>query len=232
VDIGTAEAAKRLGVHPSRVRQMLQAGDLRGRRVGGRWLVSSSDLARMEGRVRRSGRPLAPARAWGLLHLLDGGRINWLSPVARSQVRSILAHMSGSDADRWRAALRTRALVVPARAHPAAIARILRDPRVVQAGGQQAAQLGIDLVVVDQTPEVYVQDEDWPKFAAEFSLREQVADHNLVVRLPRAIWPFTGRSPFKAAVAADLLDAAEPRAVRAGASALNELAEQTLRANR
>jgi excisionase family DNA binding protein len=46
-----ADAAARLDVSPSRVRQRLRAGELPGERVGGRWHV---DRAALEGKTDRS----------------------------------------------------------------------------------------------------------------------------------------------------------------------------------
>ena len=87
MDIAVNDAAERLGVHPTRVRQLVRSGDLAGHRVGRVWLVDPQDVARLAGQKARAGRPMAPARAWGLLDLLEGGSALWLPPVGRSQVR-------------------------------------------------------------------------------------------------------------------------------------------------
>ena len=230
MDLGVNEAASRLGVHPSRVRQLLHAGDLGGRQISGVWLISANDVARRASRRSQPGRPLAPARAWGLLDLLDHGSAPWLSPVARSQVRQVLRGISGADADRWRAVLRARSEVHPSRAHPAALRRLLDTPGVRASGSIDVAGHGIDLVVVNALPEVYVTASEWPQLARSLHL---VTVHtgvpDVVVRVPRIPLAFAHRlSLGAAAVAADLMDSDEPRAVVAGAAKLNELSRQLL----
>jgi excisionase family DNA binding protein len=108
VEIDVAEAADRLGVHPSRVRVLLRRGELSGRRLGSRWLVAEEDVARLVVHGARGTRPPSPARAWGLLHLLQGRDPGWLSPVARSQLRARVRELAWADAARWRAMLRGR----------------------------------------------------------------------------------------------------------------------------
>ncbi|OPX11999.1 helix-turn-helix domain-containing protein [Mycobacterium sp. AT1] len=43
-DIGTAEAARRLGITPNGVRDLVRRGRLDVRRAGGRWLVSAASV--------------------------------------------------------------------------------------------------------------------------------------------------------------------------------------------
>ena len=226
MEIAVREAAAQLGIDVSRVRKLLRTGDLAGRQVGNMWLVESADVARLASNRALPGRPLAPCRAWGLLDLLGGGSAVWLSPVARSQVRQLLRGMVGQGADRWRAALRARNDVLRCQAHPAAVRRLLdRKQRLAfVAGPQEAAARGIDLVAVHALPEIYVPAAQWPKLARSLMAAEGVARPNLLVRLPRAGWPFSDDKVSAAALAADLLESAEPRAVAGGVAKLNELA--------
>jgi len=229
VDIVVQEAAVRLGVHPTRVRQLLRSGDLAGHRVGRAWLVNPQDVARLAGHKARVGRPMAPGRAWGLLDLLDGGSAPWLLPVGRSQVRHLLNEVNGADADRWRALLRSRSHVLRVRAHPGAIARLMAEPHVLAAGAAEAARRGADLVVMGEVPQLYVPAERWPGLVRALYLVEASPEPNLLVRVPRGVWPFEGHSgPGLAALAADLLESAEPRAVSAGVAMLNELSSRVV----
>lgn len=233
MDIAVKEAAERLGVHPTRVRQMLRSGALAGRRVGSMWLVDPEDVARLAGQKARAGRPLAPARAWGLLDLLDGGSAPWLPPVGRSQVRHLLSKLDGVDADRWRAGLRSRSDVRRVRAQPAALERLLVAPQVLAAGAAEAARMGVDLVGMGQVPEFYVPSGRWPELVRGLHLVEVSAEPNLLVRVPRGVWPFGRHSrPGVASLAADLLESAEPRAVRGGVAKLNELSARAVGARR
>lgn len=235
MEVNVAEAARRLGVNDSRVRQLLRAGELRGRRLGGSWLIPAEEVARRERSERRPGRPLAPKRAWGVLDLLDGGRAAWLSAPARSQVRRYLADLNGPSADGWRAALRGRSRVLDVAAHPAAIERLRRIDGVQQVGPIAVADRGFDVVdLAEPLPEFYVAAESWPELSRSLALRE-AADPNLRIRLPNEVWPFADPERLGHAVvgdavlAADLLDADEPRAVAAGAVRLDELLESWLR---
>ncbi|MBW9214727.1 excisionase family DNA-binding protein [Mumia sp. zg.B53] len=230
MEIGVSEAAERLGVGPSRVRQLLHAGDLEGRRVGRSWLVSAEDVARLQGRRRHPGRPLGPLRAWGALDLLDGGAAPWLSYAARSQVRSHLSRLSDADADRWRSMLRGRSRVLRIVAHPAAVPRLLAREDVQPAGAEEAARRGFDLVAFEgRVDEVYVPDKVWPAARSALALKEARPDesNNLLVRIPQRVWPFAEHAPVSdAALAADLLEAAEPRAISAGERQLSALLQE------
>lgn len=53
--IGTAEAARRLGVHPSRVRALIDAKRLKAMKLGREWLIDPKDLEAVK--VRKVGRP-------------------------------------------------------------------------------------------------------------------------------------------------------------------------------
>jgi excisionase family DNA binding protein len=217
VDLSVAEAASRLGVDRSRVEQLLRSGRLVGRRSGRLWLIDADALAAMSAHPRAAGRPMAPARAWGLLDLLDGGAAAWLPPVARSQVRALLRGLEEPDPDHWRGLLRARNDVRHVRVHPAALARLDAESSVLTAGAGLAAEAGIDLLAVGPMPEVYIQEQDWKPLAKALHAQVVPAGGNLIVRIPQGVWPFEGRDVVGAsALAADLLEAAEPRAVEAG----------------
>lgn len=70
------EVSKMLEVSERRVRQLIAAGDLRARQVGGRWLVDVASVPN----ARRRGRPMTPRAAWGLIESVEGRRAPWLSP--------------------------------------------------------------------------------------------------------------------------------------------------------
>lgn len=235
MEINVAEASRRLGVNDSRVRQLLRAGELRGRRLGNSWLIPAEEVARRERSQRRPGRPLAPKRAWAALDLLDGGRAAWLSDPARSQVRRYLAELDNPGPDGWRAALRGRSRVLDVVAHPAAIDRLRRADGVRLAGPAAVVGRGFDVVALaEPVPELYVAGAMWPDLSRSLALREG-ADPNLRVRLPHEVWPFAdagspgGVVASDAVLAADLLEADEPRAAAAGAARLDELLDAWLR---
>lgn len=223
MDIAVKDAAERLGLSESRIRQFLMAGELRGRRVGRAWLVDSDDVARLQGQRRRSGRPAGPKRAWAIVEMLSGGSAPWLSPSERSQVRSYIGRLDEPDADEWRSILRGRSELRPVRAHPAAVTRLRELDDVLSAGPAEAVRRGFDLVVVGEPrPEFYMPISAWDRVARRLALQPS-HDADLIIRHPLKVWPFQHGAVSDAIIAADLLDSAEPRAIRAGQSRLNQL---------
>jgi len=59
--IGTAEAAKRLGVTQSRVQKMIEAKRLKAIKVGREWLIDPKDLEAVKD--RKVGRPRKPRKS-------------------------------------------------------------------------------------------------------------------------------------------------------------------------
>lgn len=228
MDLAVADAARVLDVDESRVRRLLRDGVLTGRKLGGMWLVDGDEAALLAGRRAPSGRPFAPARAWGVLDVLDGGRAPWLDASSGSRVRAMVRDLAGSPPGRWRASLRSRSRSVRCFAHPAAVDRLRDAPGVVVAGPARAVAAGADLVVINDRPEVYVQADEWDGLAARFAIEEVSSSANLWVRVPRGVWPFGDDGQQQraglAVLAADLLDSPEPRSESAGVAALNGLA--------
>lgn len=223
MEIEVKEASRRLGINDSRVRQLLRAGDLRGRHVGNSWLILADDVARLERSDRRPGRPLAPKRAWAVIDLLESGGASWLSDSARSQVRNRLANLDEPGPNEWIALLRGRSRVVEVVGHPAALDR-LRQADGVRVAGAVGGR-GLDLVALaDPVLECYVAEERWAQLASSLALRESL-EPNVRMRIPREVWPFSefGDSVPSAALAADLLESPEPRSVSAGSERLNQL---------
>jgi hypothetical protein len=51
------EAARIAGVTPARLRQLIEAGQLRGKKIGNSWAIMAADLDSLVGRSREPGRP-------------------------------------------------------------------------------------------------------------------------------------------------------------------------------
>lgn len=216
--VSVAQAAEVLQLSPGRVQQLLRSGRLHGQRLGRDWLVDPDALAVLAQQQRPAGRPMAPARAWGLLDLLDGGSAPWLSSVARSQVRQQLRKLEQAPASRWRAALAGRNRVEKVWLHPAALAHLGEEASAaLVAGVARAVQAGADLVLSDSPAEVYVPSlKDWDRLARKWKARPEPREPNLVVRIPIGVWPFPDGDVGRAALAADLLESVDPRAEQAG----------------
>jgi len=227
-DFTVAEVASRLGVHVTRVHQLLDSGELTGRKVSGVWLIRSADVARYASREAAPGRPPGPMRAWGLLDMLAGGRAEWLTASARSQTRRQIALLQGADAPRWRKALRGRSELHRCLAHPSAIIRIDERPGVLATGIRPALERGFNMVALDEgLPTYYVSSDPWVDLSKSLAIQEASADFNLLILVPKVTWPFGERVP-DAVIAGDLLEEPEPRAVIAGVERLNQLAGSVL----
>lgn len=96
---------------------------------------------------------------------------------------------------------------------------------------EDAASRGFDVVALaNPIPEFYVEASHWPELSRSLALREG-ANPNLRIRVPKEVWPFVGDGALAPggvddavlALAADLLESMEPRAVAAGAARLAEL---------
>lgn len=214
IEIPASEAARRLGIHDSRVRRLVESGDLPARKVANRWLVDLSAVERRRQAHHASGRLLEPKNAWGLLFLASGEPAPWLASDARSRLRRRLREASlRSDHRRLAKRARPHFFVGGARAR----ARLLRDPRFVRSGVSAAAEYGAS-VRSPRVLEGYLPVDELKRLAYRFALRpadEREAD--LVLHGVDGFWPFNDRrlAP-KAVVAADLLDSLDQRTRRAG----------------
>jgi hypothetical protein len=155
--------------------------------------------------------------------------------LGATQLRTRLRGLAGAAPGEWRAALRGRSEVLPCRAHPAAIPRLAGHEGVLLAGLAALRERPFDLAIAEHVvDQVYVDPAQWSALSHALAIRPAGPDHpgvepNLTVLLPRIVWPFPGRRELPDSVlAADLLDSAEPRAVRAGAQRLDELLKEHL----
>lgn len=55
--IGTAEAAKRLGVSDARIRALILEGRLPATKVGRDWAIDEAEVSKLAGAERKPGRP-------------------------------------------------------------------------------------------------------------------------------------------------------------------------------
>jgi excisionase family DNA binding protein len=227
-DLSVAEASAALGVDASFVRRMLRSGALPGRHLGRAWVVSGEALADLQERRVGAGRPLSPRRAWALLSILEGGRPDWISAVARSQVRAQLRQLCGADARVWRGELRSRERRYPVSGHRSAIARLAALKDAWPAGVGVASSVGADLVVAEAIPEFYLPADRWESISSKLHLAPASGSPDAYVRVPRDMWPFGSEGPGRAALAASLVDSGDWRAARAGADVLNDLAGEVL----
>ena len=207
--LSVADAAAQLGVLPSRVRAVAESGQLHGRRVGRRWVFSSSEVARYAEGPRVAGRPLSASRSLGLLFELSGERADWLDRIARWKV---LHSQAAHDPELLVARSRRRAERLERRAHPSDLPRILSEPGVVRGGVSAVGDHGIELVAPGQI-EFYAEPARADELLRRYSLvpsdEPNVILH--VVGIPQVL---SGRDVMPLGVViVDLLESREPRAV-------------------
>jgi hypothetical protein len=217
--LSSRDAAARLGVVPSRVRGLAESGQLKGRKVGHRWVFAASEVERWAARHKAPGRPLSSSASLGLLFELSGQPANWLDRVSRWKA---LHSQAAGDPDLLVARSARRADRIERRAHPSDLPRILIEPGVVRSGISAAEDHGIDLLAPGVI-EAYVAH----RLAKDLDRRYSLVpsdDPNVIlhaVDLPRAL---QGRGVMPLVVAiVDLLESGEPRAVAAARRAWRQL---------
>jgi hypothetical protein len=221
-ELPASEAALRLRINGSRVRQLIEAGELSARKVANRWLVDAGDVERRSAFRRERGRPLEPENVWGLLFLASGNPAPWLASDVRSRLRRRLRERS-LQADHARFGRRARAhyLAGDARAR----GEVARQPDFVRsgvsAGGEYGAKIRSPGVVEGYLPEGQLKRINYRLALRPVDEREA----NLILHGVPAFWPFHGfKVAPRAVVAADLFDSLDDRTRRAGERMFRELA--------
>lgn len=196
MEVSVADAADALGVSRVRVRQLIDAGRVRARKVGGIWLVDGASLPSASRRVR----PMSPAVARQFVEEHPQG----LSPqeaYRRRLRRDRLAHDPEPArllAD-WLAA-RARREVYRAR-EPLAL---LDDPAIIPSGlsDSRSGMSAADIV------EGYVSHQDLPVVLRHHLLRPGGSDSNVILHVVDEL-PSDPVPPL--VLAADLADHDGPR---------------------
>lgn len=207
-EYSVAEASAVIGVSPQRVRAMLAAGRLHGRKVGRAWLVSDPERL-----VRRpQGRPLSEASAWALLALLAQEAPDWVDPAVASRLRGRIRQGGVVRPLRESA---PRAVIHRWRVLPGDIEKVVKEFPLVLSG-LSAGHSELDVVPVGRELDAYVDERHLAKIGRRFAPGHSAERPNLVLRVPSRRWILerSDRAPVGVA-AADLLLSDDPRVVRA-----------------
>lgn len=209
--LSVPEAADRLGVHPSRVRQMIADEVLEARKLAGRWLIEEHSVRERESAGIVEGRPFSPRVAWGALFLLEGRDPDWLLPSERSRLRRRLA---GDEIEALAPRLRRRAQVHRWRGHPASLRRLSED-RLLRRSGVSAREYSPDLMAGEDM-DAYVPAHVLDKVVRRHHLAPS-DQPNVALRAVEGPWPFLDDPPVApvAAVVFDLWDLGDSRSRRA-----------------
>jgi hypothetical protein len=219
-EIAVRDAARRLRLHPTRVRALLRAGEIAGRKIGARWLVDAASVQRRSASAGAEGRPFSAKRAWGFLMLLSGEAAPWLDRASRSR---LAARARRSHIRAVLPRLRRRARAHYFRAGASAIAKIQAAPGLIPSGVSAAARYGASIVAREQV-DGYVDEQQLRDLRYRLALEPVEPEAaNVVLRVSAFPQALKGRrlAP-AAAVAADLAESADQRGQRAGV----ELAER------
>lgn len=212
-----ADAARKLGLSVQRVRALLGDGELRGQKVGGRWLVDRTAVDRRIRDSRLTGRPYSPAHAWGLIALAEGNDPRWLDASNRSRLRRQLRDQDLQDVIPF---LARRGHRLALRAHASDLRRIEAEPDVVRSGVSAASEHGLE-IVAPGVLEAYVPVGRLSPLERRYRLKPS-ADPNLILHVIDGPWPFADdqRVAPKLAAVLDLLDHDDERSRRAAHRAL------------
>lgn len=224
--LSISEAARELGVNPSRARSLVASGEIAGVKVGGRWVVDGATVADRLRSPHPAGRPLSPANAWGAAFLASGEKAPWLDPQALWRVRQSLK-VRGLEGLKPRLAKRAEARRFIA--HPGELKRLRGSSDLARSGVSAASAYGLDLVAGAEV-DAYVRAEDLAAIARRHALEPvEGLEGNVLLRVvPDSAWHLSGRLPPLAAVAVDLSEEADSRSRRAGEKAMARI-ERSLR---
>jgi excisionase family DNA binding protein len=177
--LSVAEAAERLGISVQRVRQLLHAGDLDGRKGPGGWIVVENAVRAREQAPPPAGRPLSSHMAWLVVAQLRAADSRPESGVDlepdrrdRYRLRHLLIHR-GLERD-WAFWLSRRAVMAHYWVHPGVIQSVLNDPRVSVSGADVAAAAGAEIAGGDVS-DLYLSSEALPGVIDDYGLQSDPA---------------------------------------------------------
>lgn len=228
-ELTVPEAAEHLSVHQTRVRELLQAGTLTGRRVGRQWLIDIDVLDRHRELIRggATSRAMSARIAWAAGALLDGQETSWLASSERSRLRSrLLRHTREvTTFQRWLSARQVGTERV--RIAEADIATLLQARDVVSTGISAAAAHGTRLSAAGEA-DAYVTASLAKRLTKKYFLVGSDRG-NLLLRVVDGDWHLDtstvggeGRVTTRLMTAVDLLEGGDARSTTAGRTLLNE----------
>ncbi len=235
-------AARRLGLHPSRVRALIAAGELEGYREGPMWFVDPVSLFRRKQAKVPRGAPFRPENAWAVLILKAWGAPPYMLPHRLSRARRVARRSE------WTALvprLRHRASIERLAADPELLPRLSREPGLLLSGVCAARHYGGSwrgaprpcgsdelaggLVTERSTErpgvvEAYLPAGEFLRLERKFLL-EPCVDPNVILHLVRGAWPFEAgwRVTPAPVIALDLVDWHMPRLASAGRDLLRQV---------
>jgi GNAT superfamily N-acetyltransferase len=221
--VAVDDAARQLGVAPSRVRALIASGLLRADKVGGRWLVDWDSVLARERAQNAPGRPLTALNAWALLLLASDEEIpRRVDSNTRWRLRQTLSRRRLADLE---SRLDQRAGVHRLWALPGELRSLRMGGDIVVTGSSAAGELNLDLLAPD-TVDAYVHASTLNALVRDHGLEPVAASEaNVTLRVvPDDAWMLGGRRTApSAAVALDLAAYPDSRSARVGSELLERL---------
>lgn len=198
---------------------MVADGLLAAERVGGRWILADTEVARFEALRRKPGRPYSPAHAWGLLAIAGSRNPVWLSGAEVRRLTAVLADTSIEDLS---PALRRRAEPHAWYVHPGLLTDLAADKRVVVGGHGATRKLrhsGPDVL--------YISAADLDVLNEEYRPNRNAPNPNVVMLVIHNAWPFRPgeHAVWDVVAAIDLLEYANDDRAQSVAHELLETAD-------
>lgn len=228
-ELTVPEAAEHLSVHQSRVRELLHAGTLTGRRVGRQWLISADEVDRHRELVRggATSRAMSARTAWAAGALVDGQDTDWLASSERSRLKARLQRHAEEVVTfrRWLSSRQTSTQRF--RIADADIAAFLQEQNVVATGISSAHSHGVRLSAAGEA-EAYVTAAVAKQLTKKYFLVAS-GRGNLLLRTVDGTWHTDtavqrdGRfATTRLMTAVDLLDSTDARSATAGRELLRD----------
>lgn len=229
--LSVQEAAGELGLDPSRVRALVSSGELHGVKVGERWAVEGTEVARRKRYPRPAGRPFAPSNAWGILFLASDLEAPWLEASVRWRLRQGLVFRGLAG---LRPRLGRRAEPRRFHAHPSELGRLRARPELVKSGISASGHFNLGLAGGEEL-DGYVSGRALKRMQREHSLEPTGSgEGNVILRaVPDRAWHLPRERQFApiAAVAVDLSEDPDSRSSRIGKELIKRL-DRGLKASR
>ncbi len=220
------EAAKELGLDPSRVRALVSSRVIPGVKVGNRWAIDSAEIARRRRNERSPGRPFEPGNAWGILFLASNEEAPWLASSVRWRLEQGLAFRGLAGLC---PRLTRRAEMQRFHVHPGELHRLRARDELARSGISAAGGYDLGLVPGEEF-DAYIRSGLVKRVQREHALEPAaIGEGNVVLRVvPDSAWHLDSDDQHDhvaplAAVAVDLADDPDSRSSRVGNNIIKKL---------
>jgi excisionase family DNA binding protein len=210
--LSVPQAAGQLGISPRRVRQLLDAGELSGHRIGTHVVVDAASVARRLAVPPQVGRPASPRLAWAAIAALSPADAPELTDrLLRHRLARLLR--DAHQPDDWVRLARRRARLKRYWAHPGIVEALLAEPALSVGGARAAAAAGLRVSPGDEAV-AYVAAEALGAVEKRYRLQEDAGGRVELRVVSASVRAFAPRPGVPAPLGAGVLDMAESEDAR------------------